>query len=284
MSKIYQWRKGVVDWTHGDARYFSVVFSWDIPRAKQLIAREKRRCYVGGPAVYRSPREFKGIAEVCHDPPIEPLPLHNPHATFTSRGCPRSCKFCIVPDIEGKLRELETFHPAPIICDNNFLACSDAHVERVIESLRHFDLVDFNQGLDARLFTDWHARTLRRLKRVTLRFAFDYSGMEGETLRAVRLAQEHGFKDIRIYVLIGFRDTIEDALHRLELVRSWGCLTSPMRYQPLDVKIKDSYIAPGWTNRWLKDVMRYYSRLIWLGHIPFEKYKALPEGGLFDTK
>lgn len=27
--------------------------------------------------------------------------------------------------------------------------------------------------------------------------------------------------------------------------------------------------------------MRYYSRLNWLGHIPFEKYKALPEDGLF---
>lgn len=284
MNKIYQWRKGVVDWTHGDARYFSVVFSWDIPRAKQMIASEKRKCYVGGPAVYRLPHEFKGIAEVCYDPPIEPLPLHNPHATFTSRGCPRRCKFCIVPDIEGKLRELETFRPAPIVCDNNFLACSDAHIERAIENLRGFALVDFNQGLDARLFKDWHARLFRRLKRVVLRFAFDYSGMEAEVLRAVKLAQEHGFKDIRIYVLLGFRDTPEDALRRLEIVRSWGCLPNPQRYQPLDTKFKNSYVAPGWTNRMLKITMKYYSRLIWFGHIPFEKYKALPEDGLFATK
>lgn len=279
-NEIYQWRKGVVDWTHGDARYFSVVFSWDIPRAKQMIAREKRKCYVGGPAVYRLPHEFKDIAEVCYDPPIEPLPLHNPYATFTSRGCPRRCKFCIVPDIEGKLRELETFRPAPIICDNNFLACSDAHIDRVIEAIRHFDLVDL-QGLDARLFNGQHARMLRRLKKVVLRFALDYAGMEEETLRAVRLAQEHGFKDVRVYVLLGFKDTPEDALRRLELVRSWGCLPTPQRYQPLDAKIKNSHIAPSWTERWLKDVMRYYSRLNWLGHIPFEKYKALPEDGLF---
>lgn len=279
MNKIYQWRKGIISWTHGGARYFSVVFTWHIHQAKQMIRREKRKCFVGGPAVYQMPREFEGIAEICHDPPVNPLPLHNPHATFTSRGCPRKCKFCTVPKIEGGLRELETFRPAPIICDNNFLACSNDHIERVVETIRHFDMVDF-YGLDARLFNDWHARTLRHLKHVTLRFALDYSSMEKETLRAVRLAQEHGFKNIRVYVLIGFRDTIKDALYRLELVRSWGCLPNPQRYQPLDTKIKNSYIAPNWTSRWLADVVRYYSRLNWLGHIPFEEYKAMPEDGL----
>lgn len=282
MNKIYQWHKGIVAWTHGGARYFSVVFSWHIYQAKQMIRLEKRKCFVGGPAVYQMPHEFEGIAEICHAPPLEPLLFHNPHATFTSRGCPRKCKFCTVPNIEGGLVELKTFRPAPVVCDNNFLACSNSHIERVVETLCHFDMVDF-QGLDARLFNDWHARMLRRFKRAVLRFAFDYSGMEKETLRAVRLAQEHGFKDIRIYVLLGFQDTPEDALYRLELVRSWGCLPTPQRYQPLDTKIKNSYVAPGWTSRWLMDVMRYYSRLNWLGHIPFEEYKAIPKGGLFTT-
>lgn len=279
-NKIYRWRKGVVTWTHGKARYFSVVFSWDVPLAKQMIRQERRKCFVGGPAVYQMPHEFEGIAEICYDPPVEPLLFHNPHATFTSRGCLRKCKFCIVPSIEGSLKELEVFRPAPIVCDNNFLACSDEHIERVVEAIRHFDLVDF-QGLDARLFNEGHAHMLRRLKRTVLRFALDYSGMKSETLRAVKLAQKHGFKDIRVYVLLGFQDTPEDAIQRLELVRSWGCLPTPQRYQPLGAKIKNSYIAPGWTSRWLADIMRYYSRLNWLGHIPFEKYKAMPEDGLF---
>lgn len=54
-----------------------------------------------------------------------------------------------------------------------------------------------------------------------------------------------------------------------------------MRYQPLDALQRDSYVAPGWTARGLKRMTRYYSRLRWLEHIPYDDYDPdVPEGQL----
>lgn len=118
---MYQWKKDVVQWDIGRKRYLSVVFTWMIPQAIDIIRNSKKKCFVGGPAVYTMPHKFDGIAEVLYKSPIEPLLFHNPCATFMSRGCPRKCKFCVVPGTEGELVELEEFRLAPIICDNNFL-------------------------------------------------------------------------------------------------------------------------------------------------------------------
>jgi len=47
-----------------------------------------------------------------------------------------------------------------------------------------------------------------------------------------------------------------------------------MRYQPLDSVRKDCFLSKegGWTEKRMKDVMRYYSKLIW--HVPFEQYST----------
>ena len=272
-----------MQWDIGRKRYLSIVFTWMIPRTIDIIRKSKKKCFVGGPAVYAMPHVFDGIAEILRDPPISPLLFHNPCATFTSRGCPRKCSFCIVPTIEGGLVELDEFRPAPVICDNNFLACSDQHVERVIDQLcGKFDIVDFNQGLDARLFTKWHAEQIARIKKPIVRFAFDFASTEPEVRRAVETARSAGLKDIRIYVLFGYKDTPEDALCRLETVRSMDCLPNPMRYQPIDAMVKDAYIAPGWTKKLSRDVMRYYHNLWRVGHIPFEEFRKYRQESLFD--
>jgi hypothetical protein len=281
---MYQWKKDIAQWDIGKKRYLSVVFTWMIPKAIDIIRNSKKKCFVGGPAVYSMPHKFEGIAEVLYKSPIEPLLFHNPCATFTSRGCPRKCKFCVVPGTEGELVELEEFRLAPIICDNNFLACSDQHIERVIGKIsKKFEIVDF-YGLDARVFNDWHAQQLMRLKKPVVRFAFDFTNAESEVERAVETARSAGLKDIRVYVLFGYRDTPDDALYRLEKVRSWGCLPNPMRYQPLDTMVKDDYVAPGWTKKLLRDVMRYYHNLMRFEHIPFQEFRRHRGGTLFEQQ
>ena len=92
-------------------------------------------------------------------------------------------------------------------------------------------------------------------------------------LDAVATARAAGLKNFGVYVLIGFQDTAEDALARLEHVRSLGIRPNPMRYQPLNTPARDSYIAPGWTDFELRRITRYYSRLRWLEHIPYEDYQ-----------
>ena len=259
------WHKDIAQWRVGNTLYLSVVFTWQLKEADEIAMQHNGKTLIGGPAVKLMYGDDTKI-------PYDILSFHNPLATFTTRGCPNKCSFCAVPIIEGEFRELQEWKPNPVICDNNLLACSKQHFERVINSLMQFPYADFNQGLDARLLTDWHVEQLSRLKHVHLRFAFDHISSETVVHDAIKRTQSRGMKDIGVYVLIGYSDTPEDALYRLEKVREWGIRPNPMRYQPLNTETKNSYIHPMWSEEELRKMMKYYSRLRWLEHIPYDEY------------
>jgi len=269
------WSKRAIDWVKGSNAYISVAFTWDLPKAYQRAVWLREMgytVYAGGPAVRLMPQYLSGVAR-CNDLEVDALSRHNPDATFTSRGCIRRCPFCAVPRIEGELRELGAWPVRPIVCDNNLLACSRAHFDDVIDKLKPLSGVDFNQGLDARLLTAHHADRLAELD-CTVRLAFDHISCESAFMRAYELLRKADIPKrwIRVYVLFGFDDTPEDALYRLETVKALGIRPNPMRYQPLDALTRNSYVAPGWTERELRRFARYWSRQRWLEHIPFEEY------------
>ena len=257
-----QWRKGIATWKVGKTLYISVPFTWLMKDAEFIASQHKGKVLIGG----------SGTMKETHCEGFEPILFHNPCATFTTRGCPNGCKFCAVPKIEGDFKEVENFRPAPVICDNNILASTKKHFEKVIDSCKHFPLVDFNQGLEARKLTSWHLDQIARLKKVKIRFAFDHIKFESDVYNAVLMCQRHGLKDIGICCLIGFNDTPDDAQYRLDKIIEWGCEPSPMRYQPLDATEKDSFINPNWTSEKLKDTCRYYFRQSWLKHVEFNNY------------
>jgi len=267
---MHAWRKSTASWRCGKTLYLSVPFTWQMRDAETLAKAHNGPVVAGGPAVKLMGAPWADTPDSC---PFDTLAMHNPCATFTTRGCPRCCAFCAVPKIEGDFRELSEWKPAPLVCDNNLLAASKRHFERVIDSAMPFPMVDFNQGLDARLFSPWHAGQLARLRGVKVRFAFDWKAQEADVADAIYDARRAGLKDFGVYVLIGFRDTPDDALYRLEKVREWGIRPNPMRYQPLNTVRKDSFVAVGWTDGELRRTMRYYSRLVWLEHIPFSDYE-----------
>ena len=263
---MYQWSKKIVSWTIKDTVYLSVVFSWDLPKALRIAETSKKRVVIGGPAA-----KLAGIE--TEELPYPVLPLHNPLATFTTRGCPNRCAFCAVPKLEGDLVEIEDFPVRPIICDNNLLAASGKHFDRVIDRLKVLPFVDFNQGLEAARFTSYHAKRIAEIKAVKIRFALDSWEDQGDVFHAIEICQHYHLNDIGIYVLIGFDDTPIEAKEKLEWVRSLNIRPTPMRFQPLRCTVKNSYVAKGWTEKELKDMERYYSRLRYLEHIPFEDYK-----------
>jgi hypothetical protein len=170
--------------------------------------------------------------------------------------------------------ELDDWESKPIVCDNNLLAASVAHFDVVIDSLKSLKWCDFNQGLDARLMTQYHAERLAELNNPTCRLAFDSVDYEPSFLRAFSLLRDAGIpkKNIRTYVLIGFRDTPDDALYRLNLVRSLGVLPNPMRYQPINAKYRNEYVGAHWTHRELDRYMSYWQNLRYTGSVPFEEY------------
>lgn len=269
------WPKALVEWTEQETAYLSVVFTWDLPAAYQRAVFLRQLGYTvkaGGPAVALMPDYLADVAE-CNGEQMPALKRHNPDATFTSRGCVRHCPFCAVPRIEGELRELDDWEPAPIVCDNNLLACSQAHFDRVIDRLKPFSGVDFNQGLDARLLTDYHAGRLAELD-CKVRLAFDSVGYESSFICAYSQLRRAGFpkRRIGVYVLIGFRDTPEDALYRLRTVQQLGSDPNPMRYQALNALQKNSYVGSNWTHSELSRYMRYWSNLRHNRAVPFEDW------------
>ncbi len=261
-----QWRKGIAQWRVDSKLYLSVPFTWLVAEAEKIAREWKGEVVMGGPGLMR-PTECEGF---------EPILFHNPCATFTSRGCPNRCGFCAVPKLEGDFREIPNFRPAPVICDNNFTAATRKHQERVVEAVKHYPLIDFNQGLEARKFSPELADLLGNLK-CKVRFAFDSWGNETAVHDAIELCRKRTTKDVGVYCLIGFNDDPESAMARLELVRSWGIRPNPMRFQPLDATEKNAYVAPNWTEQELQNMMRYYSRLRYLENIPYEDYKAMPK-------
>jgi len=270
------WSGGLVEWQDSDRAYISVVFSWQKQEAYQRALWLKAQwleVWVGGPAVYNDPWFFEDAAFVA--PPIDDVIWrHNPDATFTTRGCLRKCPFCIVPKIEPEYKELSFWDVRPIVCDNNILAASDRHFDGVIDKLKPLKKIDFNQGLDARLMTKHHAERLRELDMKVVRLAWDHTGIEKQWMAAFDVLRDAGFpaSKIQSYVLIGYNDTPEDALYRLQTIKDLGAMPNPMRYQPLDTPKRNAYVGENWTDAELKRYMRYWSRQVWLGHIPFEEY------------
>jgi len=275
-----KWSNGIAEWFEGNTAFVSAVFSWDAQKAFMRCVFLKAQGYhvrCGGPAVAQFPAMF---VEFDTSGSVNALEQHNPDAVVTSRGCIRKCSFCLVPKLEGELIELNDWAVKPIICDNNLLATSKEHFNRVIDRLLDADLhgIDFNQGLDARILTAHHAKRFAELPRDTIiRLAWDHVKTERLYLLAFEKLVNAGIqtKQIRTYVLIGYRDTPQAAWYRLEKIRELGALPNPMRYQPLAAKRKDAFVGKSWTERELRDFMRYYSRLNWLGHIPFSQYSHM---------
>ena len=277
------WSKGIVEWQEGVTAFLSVPFTWDLPLAYSRAVGLKQQGFevlAGGPAVdlmLNNPKlEAKvglpGVAKCGGHIPA--LGRHNPEACFTSRGCIRKCRFCAVHRIEPVFEELEDWVPAPIVCDNNLLACSHAHFNRVVDRLVPIRGVDFNQGLDARLLEWHHIEGLQRLNIAKLRFAWDNAKEEEPVMFAIDAFKRTGFPRTKIfvYVLVNFGESPEEALYRCETLKAVGVRSFPQWYNPLDALKRNAYIAPEWTRPDLRRFTRYWTRQNWFSKIPYAEF------------
>lgn len=277
------WAGGLVEWVEENNAYLSVVFSWQLDKAYGRAAWLTQQGYkvrAGGPAIAFNPDYLAGVAKIGGE--VNALPHHNPDATLTTRGCIRHCPFCIVPKVEGALRELpdDEWEPKSMICDNNLLAASRSHFDNVINRLLASDVrgIDFNGGFDARLLTPHHALRIFELylaeKLRVVRLAWDEVKTEAEFRRAINILSNSGLpiRLVTVYALIGYQDTPEDALYRAETIRGLGAWPYPLRYQPLDSKRRNDFVGEHWTHQELMRFTHYWQRSKYLSSIPFEEY------------
>ncbi len=273
----FKWSKLPIFWEGEDHRYCSVVFSWQLYKMLEVYKnngpKTKKKIVLGGPATVTLRNLIPKEIIVRNNLPS--LYKHNSFATKTSIGCPRSCSFCIVPTSEGEIKELKVWEIKPIVIDNNLLACSKKHFNFVVDNLKILSWCDFNQGLDARLLTKHHAERFAELHSPMIRLSFDHLSLEKSFLNAYQLLRNAKIPKyrIRVYVLIGYKDTPESALYRLQLVKDLGLMPNPMRYQPIGTFKKNSFVETNWSNKELIRYMRYWQNLRFAGHIPFKDFK-----------
>ena len=273
---LHKWRKGVVDWIDGDIANLSVVFTWDIDSAVHRAIGFRNLGYrvrVGGPAIHTCSKAFKGLAEVGGD--IEDaVTLHNPDATFASRGCPVGCWFCIVPSMEGRMFTLiDNFVPRPILCDNNLSALPSEFQDHIVRRYQDTGtpLLDANSGFEPRTFTEDVFRRWRVINRGAWRFALDDQGDMPHVKRVMRMLRCVPNPRLkRVYVLIG-NEPFESCMDRVRKVLDWGGEPHCQPLIKLNARKKEPWVRFDWTADRLRDVARWANRRLWK-YTEFEHY------------
>jgi hypothetical protein len=230
-----------------DEIHISVTWTWDKPHAERMakvwsvVAPVK----IGGPAYGNPGGEF------------EPGMYLKKGYVITSRGCPNHCWFCRVPKQEGVLREIEIKDGWNVL-DNNLLACSKNHIERVFKMLeKQSHRINFSGGLEAARLEDWHVEWLARLKPKSAWFAYDTPNDWGPLVLAADLLKQYKLigraHTYRCYVLVGWlQDTLEKADRRLQDVAKLGLMPMAMLLDHGESKKNDKeewiHFARNWAN------------------------------------
>jgi hypothetical protein len=251
----------------------SIPFTWDLPIVAAMLRQRDAfwdRAVVGGPALDLMPGYFGDIEHVEEGksyPGV--LQIVNPQATRTSTGCCRACRFCGIGKglIEpGGIHELAEWPALPAICDNNLLACSLDHFDKVMDSIHDAELewVDFNQGLDARLLQGYHSAQFAELPNPLLRLALDCDQEREQWECAYDLLRSDGIakNKIRSYVLVGYDSDPYTDWARCEFVESFGVKALPMFFRELDALSKEGVTkaqsALGWDDLERRRIMQWY--------------------------
>lgn len=267
---------------------------------KGTLGLEKEEC------IDRMPPDYS-ILEDIKDKYV--YPWNDGYFLYMTRGCGMKCQFCAVQTLEptyipyisikeqianiitisGEKKDL-------LLMDNNVLR--SAQFDAIIDEIKELGFakgasyinpktnsrcnryVDFNQGLDAKLLTDYKAKRLGEIALRPARIAFDHIEDEAFYKRALELCAKNGIKYLSNYILYNGEDftgkgssykadTPEDLYNRMrismdfcdELNEKYGSdgsihiFSFPMKYIPLH-DLNRSYIGTNWTGKFLRAFQR----------------------------
>lgn len=122
--------------------------------------------------------------------------------------------------------------------------------------------IDFNQGVDARLFNTEIVALLTQIPVRPLRIAFDDVKTEKSYTDALKMSVSYGLKDFSNYLLYNFKDKPEDLYHRMRVnvdlceELNVSIYSFPMKYHPIrDEHSHDrDYIGEHWNRKYIRAV------------------------------
>lgn len=169
---------------------------------------------------------------------------------FAMRGCRLRCSFCVVPEKEGKPKPYNTIDEIWTQRDSDFVMLLDNDFfgnpqwqDRIDELLKFNLKVNFSQGLNIRNLKPDQAAAVASVKfrnsHNTSRqvyFAWDDPRHEKLIHKGIRLCVDNGIKtnEMAFYVLIGYHSTEAEDLHRVNVLRDYGCDPYAMPYDKSD--------------------------------------------------
>lgn len=173
------------------------------------------------------------------------------HLGFSMKGCRFRCKFCCVPQKEGRPRHNATIanllrnpngENRLMLLDNDFFGGPDwkLHLEEIVRTDLH---VCFVQGLNIRILTEEQAGMLAKCRFYTasferrrITFAWDRYRDRQMILDGIDRCVKAGIKpyEMQFFVLIGFDTTHEENYERVTLLKELGCDPFVMPYNRAD--------------------------------------------------
>lgn len=123
-------------------------------------------------------------------------------------------------------------------------------------------VVDFNQGVDARLFTPHMAEQFGRIAISPLRIAFDHIEIKDTYIKALRMSAENGIKNFSNYLLYNFNDKPIELYKRMEINVNLcdelevNIYSFPMKYHPLygNHSHDRDYIGKHWNKKYVRAI------------------------------
>lgn len=195
-------------------------------------------------------------------------PQHKFSIQFFSRGCIRSCPFCLVHEKEGRIHSTPPVNLNPQgkwieVLDNNFFANPEwkLSIDYLINTNQQVNL----HGVDIRILNEEQAYWINKLRLQSLvHFAWDLP--EIDLYDKFKTATKY-IKPSKMmcYILVGFNSTIEQDMYRIETCRRFGISPFVMPYRDFKNMTKPSQYA--------KDLARYVNNKALFKSVEFKNYK-----------
>ncbi len=176
-----------------------------------------------------------------------------------------SYKFYIIREKYHITKFLTTTKESLIAAYDEVKPIYEKHHKQGLGKLR---IVDFNQGLDARLFTPEKARLMGQIAIRPVRIAFDDIRTEKKYCAAIRMCKDAGMRDFSNYLLYNFKDYPEDLYKRLKINVDLcdelhiSIYSFPMKFHPIrktdemdeDYSHNRDYIGIHWNRKYIRAI------------------------------
>lgn len=174
-------------------------------------------------------------------------------------------------DVYSVLKDFHVYDFSTVKKENLLMAYEQVKdtLNKTYKAVPRQRYIDFNQGVDARLFTPEKAELLASIAIRPLRIAFDNLKTVDAYISAIRMSAKAGIKDFSNYLLYNFTDTPIELYQRL-LINVRLCdelnvniYSFPMKYHPIrkghengetDFSHNRDYIGEHWNRKYIRAI------------------------------